>query len=104
MEKKNLNFVFLIPILFLILAPLIKFPYGFYTLLRLIIFVCSGLIIYLSYIGTKTINLTVVVFGLVLLIYNPIIPVHLDRDLWLPINFLTAAIFGYGYYKIKKDN
>jgi len=104
MEKKTLRLFFLIPAIFLVIAPLVKFPYGFYVLLRLIVSVSSAVIIYRSYNDTKSINPTIIVYGLILLIFNPIIPVHLSREIWLPIDFLVAAIYGYSYLKLTKNN
>jgi len=104
MEKKTLRLFFFIPAIFLFIAPLVKFPYGFYVLLRLIVSVSSGVIIYRSYNDTKSINPTIIVYGLILLIFNPIIPVHLSREIWLPIDFLVAAIYGYSYLKLTKNN
>ena len=104
MEKKTLRLFFLIPAIFLVIAPLVKFPYGFYVLLRLIVSVSSAVIIYRSYNDTKSINPTIIIYGLILLIFNPIIPVHLSREIWLPIDFLVAAIYGYSYLKLTKNN
>jgi len=29
--------------------------------------------------------------------------VHLSREIWMPINFITAGIYIYGFFKIKKQ-
>ena len=102
MNKNSLALFFLIPAALLIIAPLVSFPYGFYTLLRLIVSVTAGFIIYYSYKGAKGINEITVIFSLILILYNPIIPVHLNREIWMPINFVTSGIYIYGFYKIKK--
>ena len=44
-----------------------------------------------------------IIFAIILILYNPIIPVNLTRAIWMPINFITAGIFFYGYYKIRKQ-
>ena len=56
MNKNSLALFLLIPAGLLIIAPLLSFPYGFYTLLRLIITITSGLILYNTYKASKTIR------------------------------------------------
>lgn len=87
----------------LIVAPIIAFPYGFYTFLRLAISVSAGFIIYNSYKAKSGVDEVSIIFAIILILYNPIIPVYLTREIWTPINFITAGIFFYGLYKIRKQ-
>ena len=103
MNKNSIALFLLIPAVLLILAPLISFPYGFYTLLRLIISITAGVIIYHSYKNVGGINEIIILFGLILILYNPVIPIKLSRELWMPINFITSGIYIYGFFKIKKN-
>ena len=103
MNKNSLALFFLIPAALLIIAPLFSFPYGFYTLLRLIISITAGYIIYHSYEGGGGINEISIIFALILILYNPIAPVHLSREIWMPINFITSGIYIFGYYRIRKQ-
>ena len=102
MNKNSIALLLLVPAVLLILAPLISFPYGFYTLLRLIVSVTAGFIIFYNYKGAGGINEITILFSLILILYNPIIPVHLSREIWLPINFITSAIYFYSFFKIRK--
>ena len=102
MNKNSLTLFLLIPAVLLIIAPLVSFPYGFYTLLRLIVSITSGFIIYHSYKGAGGVNEISIIFALILILYNPFVPVHLSREIWMPINFITSGIYFYGFYKIKK--
>lgn len=104
MNKNILLFIFLIPAVFLIIAPLIKLPYGFYTFLRLVVFISAIIIIYQSYSSVKFLNPTIFIFGFVMIVFNPIIPVHLPREAWLPIDFIAAGIYLFTYFKIKKTD
>ena len=103
MNKNSLALFLLIPAALLIIAPLLSFPYGFYTLLRLIVSVTAGFIIYHSYKGAGGVNEISIIFTLILILYNPIIPVHLTREIWMPINFITSGIYFYGFFRIKKQ-
>ena len=53
MNRTPLALIFLIPGFLLIAAPIVSFPYGFYTFLRLSISISAGFIIYLR---SKKIN------------------------------------------------
>ena len=101
MNKNSLALFLLIPAALLIIAPLLSFPYGFYVLLRLVIAASAGYIVFKAYQYSKSINFVVVIFSLIFLLFNPIFPVHLSREIWLPIDFLTAGVYGYGYFKVK---
>ena len=102
MNKNSIKLFFLIPSIFLIIAPLISFPYGFYTLLSIIVTLTSAAIIYQSYKINKGINEHSIIFLFILILYNPLIPIYLSREVWLPINFATSGIYLYTLFKIKK--
>ena len=93
---------FLFPGVLLIVAPLISFPYGFYIFLRLIVSITAAYIIFDTYKNFKGINETIIIFSIIAILYNPIIPVHLTREIWLPINFVTAGIYFFNFNKINK--
>ena len=101
MNKNSIKLFFLIPAILLIIAPLISFPYGFYTLLRIIVTLTSAVIIYQSY-KINRINEHSIIFLFILILYNPLIPIYLSREVWLPINFATSGIYLYTLFKIKK--
>ena len=103
MNKNSFVLFFTIPVILLVLAPIFSFPYGFYTLLRLVISVTSAFIIFYSFKGSKGINEISIIFSFILILYNPIFPVYLTREIWMPINFVTSGIYLYGLYKIKKQ-
>lgn len=102
MNKNSLVLFLLIPAAFLVIAPLLPLPYGFYTFLRLIVSITAGFIIYNIFKSYGGINEISIVFGLILILYNPIVPVHLTKAIWLPLNLITAGIYIYGYFKIKQ--
>ena len=103
MNKNSIALFLLIPAVLLIFAPLISFPYGFYTLLRLVVSITAGIIIYHSYKNASGINEIIILFAFILTLYNPIFPVKLSREIWMPINFITAGVYVYGFFKIKKN-
>jgi hypothetical protein len=103
MTKNSLTLVYIVPAILLLLVTFINFPYEFYTLLRLIVSISSGFIIYLNYKEEKRITTSVIIFTIICLLFNPIIPVHLTKSQWIPIDIITSIIFIYSYFEnIKK--
>jgi len=77
-----------IAILLLIAAVLGRWPYGFYTLLRL--FVC-GTSAYLAFVGhTAKNNIWRWLMGALAILFNPIVPIHLSRSNWQYLDVLAA--------------
>jgi hypothetical protein len=99
-----MKLILLIPGIFLCIVPFFKFPYGIYTLLRIVVTLSSAFIIYDNYKRIKNVNVTIVIFSIILIVFNPIFPIRLNRELWLPIDLITAAIYFYHYIKFRKKN
>ena len=94
--------LWLVPTAMLVIA-LAPLPYGYYTLLRLVVCVCAGVIAYQNYVqtGGKITSWFVGLVGLALL-FNPIFPVHLTRGIWAPIN-LASAVFLLAHMWFERD-
>jgi hypothetical protein len=96
-----MKLLFLIPGIFLCIIPFFKFPYGVYMLLRIVITVAAAVIIYDSYKKINNIDITIVIFSIILIIFNPILPIKLSKEIWLPIDLIAATIFFNHYFKNK---
>ena len=96
-----MKLLFLIPGIFLCIIPFFKFPYGIYTLLRILVTLSAAFIIYDSYKKTNKVDLKIVIFSIILIIFNPIFPIRLSKEMWLPIDLIAAIIFFYHYFKIR---
>ena len=83
--------VWLVPAALLFLA-LLPFPYGFYVLLRLVVCSAAGLLTYNEYSLRGTVSGWTIVLASVMLLFNPIVPVHLTREIWAPINIATGLL------------
>lgn len=81
--------VWLIPIGALAIA-LTDMPYGYYMLLRVVI---CGSCIYLATRETRMSEAAWVwILGGCAVLYNPILRIHLGRDLWSVVNVATIAL------------
>ena len=77
------------------LIALLPFPVEFYTFTRITISLCSA---YAAFGFYKEDHNVWIVFALVTVLYNPILPIYLyDRSLWQVLNVLTALVFSYSY-------
>ena len=64
--------------------------YGYYTLLR---FVCCPIFAFLAYrYQEMTRSEWVWIFGVLAVIYNPFVRVHLSRDIWSIVNVATIVV------------
>jgi len=87
----------------LLLWALDRHPYGYYTLLR---FVVCGVSAYGAYFSSEIIinKGWAWIFGIIAILFNPIIPIHLDRGTWAVIDVVVAAVFGVSIFMLKKEN
>ncbi len=70
-----------------------KMPYGYYLLVRIVVF---GIAMYLAYAGWgggMFSRLCSTIFGFVAVLFNPILPIHLSRQTWHPIDIAFALFF-----------
>ncbi len=76
---------------FLLFALVDGLPYGYFTLLRFVVCAVSVGVAAFSY---KMEKMWVVwLFGFVAVLFNPLIPIHLTREIWVVIDVAIAALF-----------
>ena len=91
-NKNTLALFLFIPAGLLIICNLVTFAPGFDAFVKMIICFSSGTIIFYGFKSAKGINETIIIFSLILILFNPVFPIHLEKELWLPINLLTSGI------------
>jgi len=65
-------------------------PYGYYILLR---WICCAVFAYLALKANADNNsYWTWIFGVTAAIYNPIVPLHLTREIWTVVNIITIGI------------
>jgi hypothetical protein len=74
----------------LLLGTLASPPYGYYTMLRWVVFGIAGFSAYEA-VSVRRVGWawTCVIVGMV---FNPFMPVHLERVIWLWADFICAAL------------
>jgi hypothetical protein len=104
-ERQDMNqgHPFLVPCIvtaIFLLGALVHWPYGYYILLRWMTCVCA------IYLAVKTHNKRFMnwswSFGFIALLFNPVVPVQLTRNVWQPIDIFTAAVFFFAALVLKE--
>jgi hypothetical protein len=81
-------------IIALVLAiAVLPMPYGYYTIVRIGTTTVSA--IYCThYLSEDKINI-VYIFGFVAILFNPLIPIYLEKEIWVFIDIIAAGLFIY---------
>lgn len=82
-----------IPAALLVLA-LLPLPYGYYTFLRLVITGWALFLAWGEYRHAGSANGWAIGFLLIAALFNPLVPIHLDRSTWAFLDCGTAVFFG----------
>ena len=89
-NREQLRIALLISIGLLIAAIFPIWPYGYYVFLRLAVSATAGCALYVLG-GSDSIRTIFLVA--VILLFNPVIPVHLSHTGWLPIDLGVSVWF-----------
>lgn len=101
MKLSDLKIPYLIVVVLSLLA-LAPMPYGYYTFLKITVSGCAVMTAYLKYKNSdKGLLFWLCVASAIL--FNPIIPIHLTRQIWMFFNIAMASLFGYMAWKFSKD-
>ena len=96
----NIKWLSIISGILLLLGMLNGWPYGYYIILRWV--VCG--VATFNAVGFSKSKLTgwVLVFGVLAFLFNPIIPVYLNKSSWVGIDLVSAIVFFLSAYSIKE--
>lgn len=105
MENKETKF-WLIPIVLIALffISIFDLPYGFYTFLRIAVCILSLIFVFFCYTYDCRIEF-LIPSVLVAILWNPILPVYLDKETWVIFDVIAIvvegilAIFSYKLWK-----
>lgn len=96
------NFVLITASIVLLLALLDGWQYGFFTILRFVVFASTAYVAYLAYQDRQ--EGWVWFLGAIAILFNPFIPIYLTRDVWMVIDFITAVILIASILTLKFKN
>ena len=100
-KKKNIALVIAAGILFLALFD--GWEYGFFTLLRFVVFATTAYVAWMAFEEDR--GNWVWFFGFVAVLFNPFIPIYLERETWVVIDFVIGmALLGTAFlFKLTKE-
>jgi len=76
----------------MLFLAVLAMPIGYYTLLRFLVSISAGIIFWQHYKASN--NTLMVLFGITVLIFNPIIPIYLmNKNIWIPIDLICGILF-----------
>jgi len=83
----------------LLIGALDRHPYGYYQFLRV---VTCGVAAYLAFIANLSKKeVWTWILGIIAVIFNPFLPIHLSREIWQVFDLVTAVIFFVSMFFIK---
>jgi hypothetical protein len=98
--KKTHPAVWLLPAAMLVIA-LFPWPYGYYQLLRVVVFGCAAFLSWKSFeAGGKKVDQLTLTFGAMALLMNPFLPIELPRAIWMVANLICAGLFLASFVKL----
>ncbi|OHA64336.1 MAG: hypothetical protein A2843_02560 [Candidatus Wildermuthbacteria bacterium RIFCSPHIGHO2_01_FULL_48_27b] len=98
-KKKNISL--LIAAAFLFVALFDGWPYGFFTMLRFVVFASSAYVAWMAYEVQK--EKWVWIFGFLAVLFNPFIIIHLDREIWSVIDLIVGMFMIVSLFALKLD-
>jgi hypothetical protein len=86
----------------LLFIGLVDLPIGFYTLLRIVVKIGSVAVVVTEF--ENGLSFCVITFGLIGILFNPLIPVYLnDKSAWMPIDIIGGIIFIIKSFTLKQN-
>ena len=86
----------------MLLLTFLDWDYGYYQILR---WVVAGSAIYIAYANYQSQNTGWTwIFAIIAILFNPISPIHLERDLWAIIDTVVAAVYFVALFKDKNTS
>lgn len=101
-NNKKKNIALLIASAFLLLALFDGWQYGFFTILRFVVFASTAYVAYLAYQEQK--EIWTWFLGAIAILFNPFFPIYLDRETWVVIDFITALFLTLTSFLLKFEN
>jgi len=76
---------------FLLLAIANIMPYGYYSFFRIPVTIIS--VINAFHVFKKN-KILFIIFLVIAMLFNPLLPVHLNKEMWVIIDLITGLFFG----------
>jgi hypothetical protein len=88
---------------FLLFVGIFDMPYGFYTFLRLTVFAVSAYFSYTWFKYEYSPRNFGISFILMAFLFNPFLPIHLSKGIWVAIDVFGAGFYGFIGFKAYEE-
>jgi hypothetical protein len=78
-------------------------PYGYYMLLRVVVSVTAILLAFDTYRSANEMTLWCATFAAIVIVFNPLFPLHLTRGVWGVLDLAAAALFAGHFFISRAD-
>ena len=98
-------FIFPLIIAAILFVSIAELPYAFYTVMRIIVPLLSVFYLIFAFILTDGFNLMHIPNILIVILWNPIFPVYLDKESWVVIDAIAGIsqiIIAFYAYRLEK--
>lgn len=89
----------------LLFIGVVSLPISYYTFLRIAVSIGAGIICYQEWNNPS--KSWFIVFGIIFVLFNPIIPIYLrNKGIWIPLDIIAGIIFAVkalSYKEVKID-
>ena len=96
-KKKNIILVF--ATFFLFVALFNGLPYGFFKLLRFVVFASTAYVAWMAHEHKK--EEWTWIFGFLAVLFNPFFPIYLNRYLWIILDLITGLFLIVSVFVLK---
>lgn len=107
--KENTSKFFILPIVIsaILFFSIAELPYGFYTFMRIVVPLLSAIYLFFAYDKTDEFNLMMIPNILIVILWNPIFPVYMEKETWVMVDVIFGICeLGVAYYayRLECDN
>ena len=88
----------------LLFVGLLNLSIGYYKFLRWIVFASALYSLYISYTKDAKVNFGVWIFGLIAILFNPIIPFYLGKSNWQIADIIVGIILIGSIFVLREKN
>ncbi len=86
--------------IFLLFLTFLRWPYGFYVVLRMA--VCTSAIYLAARAWWSRTRIWALVMMGIAVLFNPILPIYLNRSLWKALDLVVAAVLCFYFLEVRK--
>lgn len=109
-QEEKLPKFFILPLIIaaILFISMANLPYGFYTFMRIVVPLLSAIYLIFAYATEGKFHFMLIPNIIIIILWNPILPVYLDKDTWVVIDafagLIELAMALYAFYLWRDNN